>query len=813
MSNTIAAIIKIMINKIKMMFRLFFKKNRLLYFIIFTIFFIVFLTTNSIKTNAQENNSPCANKPRVQYSGCLIACKDTDGSIICEPPGQGISMEGGESVTLTTKKITGASCKEEGGKTICSGGNATTTDTTSIIATAGGATVVKNGRVVGNESFITRIAAGVVGFVAFIINYIISIILGVVINFEAWLIEIILQLNAQVLQSQFVQAGYQISLAVANLIFVGGIITVAIATILRWESYSMKKILWHLILMTILVNFGLSIAGTIINISHDFSMFFLENIKPSGGANESHFDAFATAIAGAFTPQRFFITNISEKGVTTTPEESKNVAGQMTTKDQESLASMFGGSLAGLLTPIVSIFFTIAFLTGIIVVLGALVAMLIIRYIWISFLLILLPLAWALWVFPNTKKHWTTWWDKFLQWTFFTPITLFFLYLCLLTLAATPGGGSGGYTIQGINFKFQTGEGGVLGGLEAFGGSFLMNLLAPILNAIVMTACVVGSLKVGQAFSIDGAQKAEKIARASTKAVGDFALNRAKGLGAAGLTKILPKTPPKTTGTGLWGKTKGKLGQAWFGVSQQAEKFGVTQKLEETSKKYGPSTWPYLPKNFKQRREQAKRIKNEIDEKNNEIKTIMPTLLAKRQKELDDLRQNRQKIDSNIQKQENTVNALKARLETEMDLNKREEIEKELKAEEEKLNKLIAERKAKIEEIDKQIKGKEAELTLPPEEQKEIKDLIDERRKLYQEIRDLKPEGIFGTIINAGMEAYKPKKKKVKAPKEKIEKMSEEVKEQIEDLGIELETEEEKTNRQQQNQQKNQNQQSQTKKV
>lgn len=647
----------------------------------------------------------------------------------------------------------------------------------------------KTGNVFGAPSFVNNIAAKVIGFVAFVINYIISIILGVLINFEAWLIEIVLQLNVQVLKSQFIQAGYQISLAVANLIFVGGIITVAIATILRWESYSMKKILWHLILMTILVNFGLSIAGTIINISHDFSMFFLENIKPSGGANESHFDAFATAIAGAFTPQRFFITDIFQGGVTTTPGGSKNVTGQITTKDQESLASMFGGSLAGLLTPIVSIFFTIAFLTAIIVVLGALGFMLLIRYIWISFLLILLPLAWALWVFPNTEKHWTNWWNKFLQWTFFAPITLFFLYLCLLTLAATPGGGSGGYTIQGINLKFQTGQGGVLGGLEAFGGSFLMNLLAPILNAIVMTACVVGSLKVGQAFSIDGAQTAEKVAQASTKAVGSFALNRAKGLGAAGLTKILPKTPPKTTGTGLWGKTKGKLGQAWFGVSQQAEKFGVTQKLEETSKKYGPSTWPYLPKNFKQRREEVKRIKNEIDEKNNEIKTIMPTLLAKRQKELDDLRQNRQKIDSDIQKdiqkQEDIVNTLKARLETEKDPDKIKEIEEELKAEEQKLNKLIAERKAKIEEIDKQIKEKEAELTLPPEEQKEIKDLIDERRKLYEEIRDLKPEGIFGTIINAGMEAYKPKEK----------------------------TKEEKTNQQQQNQQKNQNQQSQTKKA
>jgi len=669
----------------------------------------------------------------------------------------------------------------------------------------------------GSIFSLSNILSGAIAGIVFVLSYIISIIAGVFINFEAWLIEIVLQLNAQVLKSTFVQAGYQISLAVANLIFVGGIITVAIATILRWESYSMKKILWNLILMTILVNFGLSIAGAIINISHDFSMFFLDAIRPSGGSGQSQYGAFATAIAGAFTPQRFFITNISEEGVTTTPEENKNVAGQITQKDQESLASMFGGSLAGLLTPIVSIFFTIAFLTGIIVVLGALVAMLIIRYIWISFLLILLPLGWALWVFPNTKQYWTIWWNKFLQWTFFAPITLFGLYLCLLTLRATPGGGNAGTTIQGISFSFNTSQSGVLGGLEAFGGSFIMNLLLPILNAIIMIACVIGSLKVGQVFSIDWAQTAEKVAKASTKAVGDFALNRAKGLGAAGLTKILPKIPPKTPapGTGLWGKAKGKLGQAWFGVSQQAEKFGVTQKLEETSKKYGPSTWPYLPKNFKQRRENAKRIKTEIDNINNQIQTTMPTLLAKRQEELDNLRQNLQKVDSElnkqIQKQQGIRDAVKSRLETEMDINRQKQIKKELEAEEQKLNDLMSQRKTKIEEIKQKIKQKEAELELPPEEQPEIQKLIAERRQKYEEIRDLKPEGIFGTVIKAGMEAYKSKKQKVKAPKEKLEKLSEEVKETIEDLGIELEAEEKKKKRPGQDQK--QNQQGQTKKA
>ena len=636
---------------------------------------------------------------------------------------------------------------------------------------------------------ISNILGGAVASVAFVINYIISIILGVVINLEAWFVEIVLEMNDQILKSDFVQSGYQISLAVTNLIFVAGIIVIAIATILRWESYSMKKILWKLILMAVLVNFGLSIAGAIIRVSTNFSWYFLNAVNPGGGTGAAHYGAFATAISGAFTPQRFFITDISNNGVTTVAEGSKNVAGQITQQDQKKLSGMFGSSLAQILTPIVSIFFTITFLVVIIITLGALVVMLINRYIRISFLLMLLPFAWAFWVFPNTKKYWTEWWDSFIRWTFFAPAVLFFLYLCLLTLRATPGGGNAGVNIQGVNFTFD--KKGALGGLDSFGGSFLMNLLVPILNAIVMTGCAIGSLTVANKLGIEGAKKAEGIAHGAAKSIGMFAANRAAGLGATGLTKILPKTPPKTT-TGI----KGRLGQAWFGASQQAEKFGITKKLEETADKYGPSKWPYLPKNFKQRREQVKEIKNEIDDINNKIQITMPTLLAKRQEELNNLRQNIQKIDSDIQKQEAIRDAVKSRLETEMDLNKREQIKKELGVEEQKLNELISQRETKIDKINVEIKQKEAELKLPPEEQPEITDLIADRRKKYKEIRNLKPEGIFGTVVNSVTGSFK--KEKVKLSKEKLEK-----------AGIEIE-EEKKAEKKEE---PKQNQQSQTKKA
>jgi len=783
MSNTIATIIKIMIN---------FNKKRSLWLIPFLVCFIFFININTAKAACSDGKESVKyDDPQLKNFGCGINyncfnfCRDKNTGVITfiQSPGVlagGGSETGGDTSIMT---ITGATCNNG----ICSGGNISEDNVQSGVIThveynASGTPTKVEQKTVDLGFFITKIAASVIGFVAFVINYIISIILGVVINLEAWLVEIVLAMNDQILKSDFVQSGYQISLAVTNLIFVAGIIVAAIATILRWESYSMKKILWHLILMAILVNFGLSIAGAIIRVSTNFSWYFLNAVNPGGGTGAAHYGAFATAIAGAFTPQRFFITDISNNGVTTTAEGSKDVTGQITQEDQDRLAGMFGASLAQILTPIVSIFFTIAFLVVIIITLGALVVMLINRYIRISFLLMLLPFAWAFWVFPNTKKYWTEWWNSFIRWTFFAPAVLFFLYLCLLTLRATPGGGNAGVHIQGVNFTFD--QKGALGGLQSFGGSFLINLIVPILNAIVMTGCAIGSLTVANKLGIEGAKKAEGIARGAAKSVGMFAANRAAGLGAAGLTKILPKTPPKTT-TGI----KGRLGKAWFGVSQQAEKFGITQKLEETSKKYGPSTWPYLPKNFKQRREKVKEIKAEIDKINEELKDI-PSAINRRQEEIQRLEQQlnsiKLKYNPDLQKLQNAISKIQSQIKTETDHIKLAQLSQQKQALEAEQNKIMQQMNEETKPVSDQISKIQGEL------EDLSGTLMAEREKKYKEIRDLKPEGIFGTVINSVTGSFK--KEKVKLSKEKLEK-----------AGIEIEGEKKE--------EPNQNQQSQTKKA
>ena len=62
-----------------------------------------------------------------------------------------------------------------------------------------------------------------------------------------------------------------------------GIIVIALATILRIESYSIKKMLWKLVVMAILVNFGLVIIAPIFGFSNALTQYFLNCFNPWPG--------------------------------------------------------------------------------------------------------------------------------------------------------------------------------------------------------------------------------------------------------------------------------------------------------------------------------------------------------------------------------------------------------------------------------------------------------------------------------------------------------------------------------------------------
>src|SRR3989344_3514527 len=276
---------------------------------------------------------------------------------------------------------------------------------------------------------IGAILGSAIAWVVYVINYLIATIFGVFISIIAWFIAIVLQINTNIVNTPLVQNGFSITLAVANLGFVLAIIVIAIMTILRYETYALKQTLWKLVAAAILVNFSLVIAGAILNFADNLSLYFLDGFNQSCGEGVSGainpYDCFASNVAGAFAPQRVLLgPNSSTSTISSYLDQQQGAAG--------------GGQTFGMiLQPFLNLFFPTLFLIITVIALAGLFIMLLIRYIYLGILMVLMPIAWLLWIFPATSSHWHKWWSKFIQWTMFAPIVIFFVYLSVLSLGQT----------------------------------------------------------------------------------------------------------------------------------------------------------------------------------------------------------------------------------------------------------------------------------------------------------------------------------------------------------------------------------------
>jgi len=345
-------------------------------------------------------------------------------------------------------------------------------------------------------SAIMDVAYTFIGKVVYLIGYIVAYIGGIGVALVAWFIGIILNLNNQLLQSDAVQIGFSVSLSVANLGFVLGIIVIAIMTILRQESYGLKQILWKLVAAAILVNFSLVIIAPIFNFANQLTTYFLNCTQ--GNCNNTGtlagFQNFAKSLAGAFNPQKELLL-----GLNTT-------AGGLVVADTnlQGAFSTTGQSIGKLLVPIVSIFFIAFMLIVMNITLVTFVAMLFIRYLIIGILLIVMPFAWLMWIFPNLSHLWTKWWSTFWRWTLFAPIVIFFLYLAIMTSKTMSTATSGVFYVD----TYTSDASGAFGMLANLFGTTFTPLLGSFMQQIIIIGLAVGGIFAANSLSIHGASAA-----------------------------------------------------------------------------------------------------------------------------------------------------------------------------------------------------------------------------------------------------------------------------------------------------------------
>ncbi|MDA3840465.1 MAG: hypothetical protein PF572_05210 [Patescibacteria group bacterium] len=276
-----------------------------------------------------------------------------------------------------------------------------------------------------------------------------------------------------------------------NMFFILILLVIAFATILRIESYNMKKWLPKLLIMAVLINFSRTIAGLIIDFSQVFMLTFVSAIGTTGGS-----------IIDAMGIQKYFTLALTEQVLDFDGEVDFN----------STLLGLFLGTI---------------FLIIATVVLGVFLAVLVVRTVMLWIYVVLSPLAFLLAAFPGGQKYSTRWWDEFIKQVITGPILMFFFWLALIT--------SSGFEKSSFNPK------ACFGVLEAVCPDMFLHYVLAIgmlMGGLIITSQAggaaggiaskgMGAINKGKSFALN---KAGSGAARAGKATGRTSLGLARGL-------------------------------------------------------------------------------------------------------------------------------------------------------------------------------------------------------------------------------------------------------------------------------------------
>jgi hypothetical protein len=340
----------------------------------------------------------------------------------------------------------------------------------------------------------------IIGKLLYLVGYVFSKLIyigGLILN---W----VLALNGQIIDNPAVQTGWQITRDFSNLAFVLLIIVIAFSTILRLDSFQLKKTLPKLILAALLINFSIIIAT-----------FFLD----AAGITMNYFMTEAFTSSTTASGQKI--------GLSQALVNSFNLGSALgppaITKSQD--LSNWGAGILKYLTDMV--FIDIMTIIGTITIF-AMTIMYLIRYVYIGILLIMMPLAIIAWIIDS--KVWGEWLDKFLKYTFFGPIAMFFVYIALVTSTSVEGSALG-----------------ALGSPTDDPTGIATQFASKLGSMVMMVAILMGGLMAAEKMSIMGSKTAVSVANGAWKGV--LKGTASTGLGLAGKIPGMGWAAKKIEGT------------------------------------------------------------------------------------------------------------------------------------------------------------------------------------------------------------------------------------------------------------------------
>ena len=115
------------------------------------------------------------------------------------------------------------------------------------------------------------------------------------------------------------------------------------------------------------------------------------------------------------------------------------------------------------------------------------------RYVVLSLLVVLFPIAWLGWIFPKIsgaaggKNIWTSWWSQFMRWLLFGPIGMFFVFLA-------------------IKVASELGQVNPITNLSGNAGGLMAMAAASIADMLVVVGMLIGGLYTANKMGIAGSK-------------------------------------------------------------------------------------------------------------------------------------------------------------------------------------------------------------------------------------------------------------------------------------------------------------------
>jgi len=256
---------------------------------------------------------------------------------------------------------------------------------------------------------------------AWIIGKLFTWLLYWILGIEHFFLKYAVDLNFSIPESEFLINAWKIVRDFANLFFAFAMLAIGIATIVGWEEYQAQKMLPKLLLIALLINFSLIFCVAIVDIGNAFAKYFENAISPSQAGSKAY---TLGVIENIIKPEKMSIDNKKRN------EELEKLS-------EKAKEGNKPGAAASFFAPIVGALLVVFFLLLLVIVKSALIVLFFARFIVLSFLIVLAPIAWIFYFFPFLEEElsiWKKWWSSFLKWVIIGPALLFFVWLAAFSL-------------------------------------------------------------------------------------------------------------------------------------------------------------------------------------------------------------------------------------------------------------------------------------------------------------------------------------------------------------------------------------------